>query len=46
MELTVKVTEDVLYDLLNRGMEDMGNGRELPLEEAFEKITELRNETI
>ena len=29
--------------MLDRGIADMEGGRELPLEEAFEKITELRN---
>ena len=29
---------------LGRGIDDMEAGRELPLEEAFQRITELRNE--
>lgn len=29
--------------MLDRGLDDMEAGRELPLEEAFQKITELRN---
>ena len=29
---------------LDRGIEDMEAGRELPLQEAMEKVTELRNE--
>lgn len=32
-----------LLQLLDRGIDDMENDRELPVEEAFEKITELRN---
>lgn len=33
---------DNLFHLLDRGIDDMESGRELPLEEAFQKITELR----
>ena len=29
--------------MLDRGIDDMEAGRELPLEEAFRKITELRD---
>ena len=29
--------------MLDRGIDDMEAGREMPLEEAFEKVTELRN---
>ena len=37
------VQEDIdLYSALDKGIEDMKNGRTLPLEEAFEMITELR----
>ena len=32
-----------LHGMLDRGIADMEEGRELPLEEAFQKITELRN---
>ena len=32
-----------LHGMLDRGSADMEEGRELPLEEAFQKITELRN---
>ena len=32
-----------LHEMLDRGITDMEEGRELPLEEAFQKITELRN---
>lgn len=28
---------------LDRGIDDMESGRELPLEDAFKKITELRD---
>ena len=34
--------EDLLQKL-DKGIDDMEAGREMPLEEAFEKITELRN---
>lgn len=29
--------------MLDRGIDDMEAGRELPLEEAFQRISELRN---
>ena len=32
-----------LRNALDRGIDDMEAGRELPLEDAFEKITELRD---
>lgn len=32
-----------LQNALDRGIDDMAAGRELPLDEAMEKITELRN---
>ncbi len=32
-----------LTGMLDRGIDDMEEGRELPLDEAFQKITELRN---
>lgn len=35
--------EEYLLRMLDRGIDDMEAGRELPLEEAFDKITELRN---
>ena len=35
--------KDKLLRMLDRGIDDMEAGRELPLEEAFDKITELRN---
>lgn len=42
-----KVNETINYDkmlkMLDRGIDDMESGRELPLTEAFVKITELRN---
>lgn len=34
---------EALLRMLDRGIDDMEAGRELPLDEAFEKITELRN---
>lgn len=35
--------DENLLRLLDRGIDDMENERELPVEEAFDKITELRN---
>lgn len=32
--------KDKLFRMLDRGIDDMEAGRELPLEEAFEKIAE------
>ena len=36
-------TRAYLLRALDKGIDDMEAGRELPLEEAFAKITELRN---
>lgn len=38
-----KTNENHLLRFLDRGIDDMEANRVLPLEEAFEKITELRN---
>lgn len=35
--------EDDLLQILDRGIDDMEAGRELPLDEAFQKITDLRD---
>lgn len=35
--------DDDLLQMLDRGIDDMEAGRELPLDEAFSKITELRD---
>ncbi|MCM1038500.1 MAG: hypothetical protein NC314_09945 [Roseburia sp.] len=35
--------DDDLLQILDRGIDDMEADRELPLDEAFQKITELRN---
>lgn len=35
--------EEDLLRMLDRGIDDMEAGRELPLDEAFQKITELRD---
>lgn len=49
MELTKGRQADTLHEnehflrLLDRGMDDMEAGRELPLEDAFRKIMELRD---
>ena len=37
-----KQKENDLLRMLDRGIDDMEAGRELPLEEAFQKINELR----
>lgn len=39
----VEQDDKILYRTLDRGIDDMEAGRELPLDEAFDKITELRN---
>lgn len=39
----VKQENGMLFSILDRGIDDMEASRELPLEEAFEKISELRN---
>lgn len=49
MELTRNRQADALHEnehflyMLDRGIDDMEAGRELPLEDAFKKITELRD---
>lgn len=51
MEATVKTDKRVfdqqdrtyVLDMLDRGIDDMEMGRELPLDKAFEKIKELRD---
>ena len=50
MEFTKKVPKtdknqenNHLLRMLDRGIDDMEAGRELPLEDAFRKITELRD---
>ena len=37
------INNERLVKMLDRGIDDMEAGRELPLTEAFVKITELRN---
>ncbi len=37
------INHERLLKMLDRGIDDMEAGRELPLAEAFVKITELRN---
>ena len=39
----VLLQDDDLLQMLDRGIDDMEAGRELPLDEAFHKITELRD---
>lgn len=49
MELTKSRQADALNEnehflrILDRGIDDMEAGRELPLDDAFKKITELRD---
>lgn len=38
-----KREEETLLRMLDRGIDDMEAGRELPLAEAIDKVTELRN---
>lgn len=42
-EKLYKSGENHLLRMLDRGIDDMEVGRELPLEEAFQKINELRS---
>lgn len=48
MELTAKRVgpeikdKETLYQMIKEGLDDVENGRLLPLEEAFEQITEIR----
>lgn len=42
-QVSVNRKDEVLYGKLDRAIDDMEKGRVLPLEEAFEKITEMRN---
>ena len=37
-----KANRDELFRMLDRGIDDMEAGRELPLDEAFEMVTKLR----
>jgi hypothetical protein len=45
MDECVKPNENTknLYQMLDRGIDDMETGRELPVEKAFEMITKLRD---
>ncbi|MBD5464594.1 MAG: hypothetical protein HDR22_02025 [Lachnospiraceae bacterium] len=42
-QISAKKDGDKLFRMLDRGIDDMESGRGLPLDEAFERITELRN---
>ena len=42
-EKLYKSEENNFLRMLDRGIDDMEAGRELPLEEAFQKINELRS---
>lgn len=42
-QIRTKQEEESLLRLLDRGIDDMEAGRELPLEEAFRKISEIRD---
>lgn len=41
--IDVKCDNETLLRTIDKGIDDMEAGREFPLDEAFEKITELRN---
>ena len=41
-EILKEENRDELFRMLDRGIDDMEAGRELPLDEAFEMITKLR----
>ena len=43
METTNKQNEINILTKLDRGIDDMETGRELPLKEAFQKIDHLRD---
>lgn len=42
-QINGKCDKETLLKMMDRGIDDMEANRELPLDEAFEKITELRN---
>ena len=42
-EILKEENRDELFRMLDRGIDDMEAGRELPLNEAFEKVTKLRD---
>lgn len=41
--ISILQKNDALLQILDRGIDDMEAGRELPLDEAFQKITDLRD---
>ena len=42
MQKNEKMEQSQLLKMLDRGIDDMEAGHELPIEEAFQKISELR----
>ena len=42
-QINTQQDNETLFRMLHRGVDDIEAGREMPIEEAFEKITELRN---
>lgn len=42
-EVNLEAVDKEILGMLDRGIDDMESGRELPLEDAFDQITELRN---
>lgn len=42
-QVDIQQDNEELLRMLDRGIDDMETGREIPVEEDFEKITELRN---
>lgn len=41
--ISILQKNDALLQILDRGIDDTEAGRELPLDEAFQKITDLRD---
>lgn len=41
-QIAAEQNDRILYGMLDRGIDDMEAGHELPLDKAFEKIGELR----
>lgn len=42
-EVDITLNKEALFKMLDAGIDDMEQGRELPLEEAFLQIDELRD---
>ena len=46
LSVTDSITEDKVLRALDQGIEDMKAGRELPLDEAFQKIRKAKRNAI